>query len=323
MRTILGQGPNGQRSFGQSSTATAASDRQAIAAAGSATDSTAGQPSPTQIMRPDAESPKVSPTLRIAETFVSRQGEGRLTGTNSFFIRTSGCNLRCWFCDTPYASWNPEGHRRTIDQLIRDALHSGCRHVVLTGGEPLLPAATVELVTRLREHALHVTIETAGTVTRELTADLMSISPKLAGSGPRPLEDSTQESETQDSTIKTPTDRSSPAARPTPGQSPTSPWEERHEAARWRPDVIRQLIDQAVDYQLKFVVDRPSDFDSAVEAVREIGNVVQDAVWIMPQGTDVTTLDERASWLGPLCDRHGFRFCDRLQIRWYGNRRRT
>ncbi|TVP97812.1 MAG: radical SAM protein [Planctomycetaceae bacterium] len=274
-------------------------------------------------MRPDAESPKVSPTLRIAETFVSRQGEGRLTGTNSFFIRTSGCNLRCWFCDTPYASWNPEGHKRTIDQLIRDAIDSGCRHVVLTGGEPLLPALVVELVNRLRQQTLHVTIETAGTVTRELTADLMSISPKLAGSGPLSATDAVQQSETSEATSRVPANRPSPAVPPTPGRSQSSAWQRRHEAARWRPDVIHQLIAQAVDYQLKFVVDQPDDFDSAVEAVREIGNVVEDSVWIMPQGTDETTLDERASWLRPLCDRHGFHFCDRLQIRWYGNRRGT
>ena len=47
--------------------------------------------------------------MKIAEIYRSIQGEGILTGTESVFIRTSGCNLRCWFCDTPYASWQPEG----------------------------------------------------------------------------------------------------------------------------------------------------------------------------------------------------------------------
>src|SRR5690606_34573913 len=105
--------------------------------------------------------------------------------TRSFFIRTSGCNLRCWFCDTPYASWNPEGPTQSVDTLVAAAVESGCQHVVLTGGEPLLPRASVELVRRLRAQSLHVTIETAGTIDRELTADLMSISPKLVGSGPQ------------------------------------------------------------------------------------------------------------------------------------------
>jgi 7-carboxy-7-deazaguanine synthase len=138
-----------------------------------------------EIMRRQSDLPKTAARLRIAETFTSLQGEGRLTGTRSFFIRTSGCNLRCWFCDTPYASWQPEGDWATIDRLVADATLSGCRHVVVTGGEPMLPIGIVELVNRLRAESMHVTIETAGTVFRDVPADLMSISPKLAGSGPR------------------------------------------------------------------------------------------------------------------------------------------
>lgn len=249
-------------------------------------------------MRGAGRSPKVPPSLRIAETFVSRQGEGRLTGTMSFFIRTSGCNLRCWFCDTPYASWQPEGARQPIDQLVEQAVASGCGHVVLTGGEPLLPVGVVELVERLRRESLHVTIETAGTVFRELTADLISISPKLAESGPRP------------------DDVSAGGAAIDPA------WTGRHEAARWRPEVIRQLIDRSVDHQLKFVVDRPEDFAAAVEAAAEIG-ARPEAVWIMPQGTSEANLDAAAVWLEPLSAAYGFRYCDRLHIRWYGNRRGT
>src|SRR5690606_37742531 len=105
---------------------------------------------------------KTADRIRIAETFTSLQGEGRLTGTRSFFIRTSGCNLRCWFCDTPYASWQPEGEMQSVDALVTAAIESGCQHIVLTGGEPLLPEASAELVRCLRAAALHVTIETAG-----------------------------------------------------------------------------------------------------------------------------------------------------------------
>jgi 7-carboxy-7-deazaguanine synthase len=227
--------------------------------------------------------------LWISETFTSRQGEGRLTGTNSFFIRTSGCNLRCWFCDTPYASWQPEGDWMTIDRLVDAAKASQCNHVVLTGGEPLLPIGAVDLVRRLRSAAMHVTIETAGTVFRDAMCDLVSISPKLAGSGPK-------------------TD--SPKAS------------QRHEAARWRPHVIRQLIDNACDHQLKFVVDDESDFAGAVAAANEIA-VAPTNVWIMPQGTSEAELDSKATWLAALCDDHGYRYCDRMHIRWYGNRRGT
>src|ERR1700674_5253262 len=59
--------------------------------------------------------------MKIAEIYQSRQGEGLLTGTPSVFIRTSGCNLRCWFCDTPFTSWQPEGEDLSVDEIIRRA----------------------------------------------------------------------------------------------------------------------------------------------------------------------------------------------------------
>jgi len=229
------------------------------------------------------------PSLRIAETFTSLQGEGALTGTRSHFIRTSGCNLRCWFCDTPYASWQPEGDGIEVQTLVQDAIRSGCQHVVLTGGEPMLPIQSVDLVASLREAGMHVTIETAGTVYRDLTADLMSISPKLANSGPRDEADK---------------------------------WHRRHEKTRWRPDVIAKLIRSAVDYQIKFVIDNADDFNQCVTAVQQL-MIPPDHVWIMPQGTDTVTLDQQASWLSPLVTSKGYRYCDRMHVRWYGNRRGT
>lgn len=251
-----------------------------------------------EIMRREGNLPKTAARLRIAETFTSLQGEGRLTGTRSFFIRTSGCNLRCWFCDTPYASWQPEGDWSTIDRLVAGAIQSGCRHVVVTGGEPMLPMGIVELVNRLRAESMHVTIETAGTVFRDVPADLMSISPKLAGSGPRSAENGPRGEANGDSLAA------------------------RHEATRWRPDVIGQLTRIAADFQIKYVVDRREDFDAAIAATKEIG-AASDSVWIMPQGIDAATLDEKAEWLRPLCAAHGFHFCDRMHVRWYGNRRGT
>src|SRR6266571_5340443 len=60
--------------------------------------------------------------MKIAEIYPSLQGEGLLTGTPSVFIRASGCNLRCWFCDTPYTSWQPEGEDLSVDEIMRRAM---------------------------------------------------------------------------------------------------------------------------------------------------------------------------------------------------------
>ena len=100
--------------------------------------------------------------MLIAEIFHSIQGEGRYTGTASVFVRTSGCNLRCWFCDTPYTSWNPEGTTYSVEAILAEVARYNCPHVVLTGGEPLLVPDLVELTQELARGGAYVTIETAG-----------------------------------------------------------------------------------------------------------------------------------------------------------------
>src|SRR4051812_4133949 len=102
--------------------------------------------------------------VRIAEIFHSIQGEGSLTGVPSVFVRTSGCNLRCSWCDTPYASWHPEGEDLPVEAVLGRAQAFGARHYVLTGGEPMIARGIHELAAGLRAAGGHVTIETAGTV---------------------------------------------------------------------------------------------------------------------------------------------------------------
>jgi 7-carboxy-7-deazaguanine synthase len=122
--------------------------------------------------------------VRVAEIFESVQGEGLLAGTRSVFVRSTGCNLRCWFCDTRYTSWEPEGRQRSVEAIL-DALDgSCCRHAVITGGEPMLQPDIVPLSQELDRRGYHVTIETAGTVYRPVVCDLMSLSPKLSNSVP-------------------------------------------------------------------------------------------------------------------------------------------
>src|SRR3984893_11935487 len=104
------------------------------------------------------------PALKIAELFYSIQGEGSLVGVPSVFIRTSGCNLRCSWCDTPYTSWQPEGAGLTLEQILDEIKARPARRVVATAGEPMIAPDIVPLTERLRALDLHITIETAGTV---------------------------------------------------------------------------------------------------------------------------------------------------------------
>ncbi|WP_425397701.1 7-carboxy-7-deazaguanine synthase QueE [Aeoliella sp.] len=228
--------------------------------------------------------------MRIAEIYKSTQGEGLLTGMPSVFVRTSGCNLRCWYCDTPFASWMPEGIDLGVDEIIAQVDEWDCPHVVLTGGEPMLFAELIPLCEELRRRGRHVTIETAGTLFLPLECDLMSVSPKFASSAPNRQEHHR--------------------------------WHHRHNETRHRPDIVRELIDQHT-YQLKFVVDTPDDLTEVDEYLAELGPVEGDRVLLMPQGTEQPELDRRETWLRPYCQEQGYVFCPRKQIEWYGGVRGT
>src|SRR3954467_2414727 len=219
--------------------------------------------------------------MRIAEIYRSVQGEGFLTGVPSVFVRASGCNLRCWFCDTPFASWEPEGRDMSTDEIVSQVEEWDTQHVVVTGGEPMLFAELIPLCARLREIRRHVTIETAGTLQLPVECDLMSISPKFASSAPDA--------------------KSEPR------------WHRRHERERHRPEVIRKLIVEH-EYQFKFVVDTTDDLEAVRAYVAEFPEINRERVLLMPQGTTQEQLDERADWLKPFCEAEGFVFCPRKQI---------
>ena len=122
--------------------------------------------------------------VKIAEFFYSIQGEGKLAGVPSVFVRASGCNLRCTWCDTPYASWEPEGREMSVGQIIDEIAKHPSKHVVLTGGEPMIMPGVEELCQRIKQRDYHLTIETAATVYKPIDADLASLSPKLSNSTP-------------------------------------------------------------------------------------------------------------------------------------------
>ncbi|MGB8952665.1 MAG: 7-carboxy-7-deazaguanine synthase QueE [Candidatus Aminicenantales bacterium] len=119
------------------------------------------------------------PILKIAEVFPSFQGEGLRQGEATVFVRFSGCNLKCAFCDTKYA-WSggcicsPPQVMDTIKKIRR---HFPAGWVCLTGGEPLLQDIA-ELVHLLKKEKLNIQMETNGTLYRPLAVDWYSLSPK-------------------------------------------------------------------------------------------------------------------------------------------------
>ena len=223
--------------------------------------------------------------MKIAEIYNSLQGEGFLTAVESTFVRASGCNLRCWYCDTPYASWSPEGEDLSVHEILARVERIARQHVVITGGEPMLFAELIPLTAGLGDRGLHITIETAGTLYLPVACDLMSISPKLANS--------------------------------TPDRAVAHGWTDRHDRTRHAPQVIRRLISE-YPYQVKFVVDVPADCQAVEAYLRELTEIDRSRVMLMPQGTAAAGLADQAAWLEPYCHEHHLHFCPRKHIEWFG-----
>jgi 7-carboxy-7-deazaguanine synthase len=228
--------------------------------------------------------------MKVAEIFFSIQGEGILTGVPSVFVRTAGCNLRCSFCDSEYTSWRPRGETFSVAEVLDQLVVYPTRHAVVTGGEPLLAPDIEELCAGLKGRGYHVTIETAATVFKPVAFDLASLSPKLSNSVPH--------------------------------QREGGRWAARHDRLRLCPDVIRAFMESG-PYQLKFVIDEPEDVDEVLVLLRQLPPVDPLRVLLMPQGTTREELARRGPWLADVCKEHGFRFCPRLHIELYGNRRGT
>ena len=146
---------------------------------------------------------------------------------------------------------------------------------------------SVALTRALRERGLHITVETAGTVWQDVACDLMSISPKLANS--------------------------------TPIERDGGRWAATHDRLRLNLDVLRALT-SAYDYQLKFVVSEATDLDE-VRSIRSSLGVPADRVLLMPEGISPGALAERSEWLVECCKAEGYRFCPRIHVILYGNRR--
>lgn len=236
------------------------------------------------------------PTIPVSERFRSIQGEGVLAGVPSFFVRFAGCNLRCRWCDTPYASWHPESDAARVSDVVEAARRSNTRHAVLTGGEPMMFDAIEPLSRALRAEGLHVTVETAGTIYRppdRLACDLLSLSPKLADSTP----------------IDDPRD-------------PTGVWTVRHEERRLPIPVLARLLDEYREHQVKFVVSKPSEIGEIEGVLARLPAVAADRVLLMPEGVEPGR-GRDAEWVVQACLDRGWRYCHRVHIEVFGDTRGT
>lgn len=229
--------------------------------------------------------------------FHTIQGEGRLIGVPSVFVRLSGCNLRCaWqnrngsitLCDTPYSSHRPDHIEKSIAETAALMHGFGCRHTVITGGEPFVQKRVSRLIDRLVDFGHHVTVETNGTILLPTRAQFLSISPKLSSS-----------------------------------IYPASSDFAMHERRRLDLAVLAQLVRQ--DHQLKFVVNTPSDIAEIEAIVRALcernGGYDEGNILLMPQAVSGRELNARSRWLVEVCKRHDWRFADRLHIRLWGKKR--
>lgn len=269
--------------------------------------------------------------MRIAEVFQSVQGEGQFAGTPTVFVRTTGCNLRCWFCDTPYTSWDPEGVQQPWESVLQRVLDNGCEHVDVTGGEPLLQPDVVSLTHALKRAGKFVTIETAGTVYRPVHADLMSISPKLANSTPIPerLPRAVRGSpdpahgrpQVSSALVQTFGRAGGMVGRPcqSAGDSlSVARWSRRHEQIRDNPAVMARLL-REYEYQLKFVIDEPADLDDVERWLSRYPQAPPERVFLMPQAVTAEEIALRMPWLDEEAARRGWNVSPRLHIERFGN----
>lgn len=224
--------------------------------------------------------------MMINEIFYSLQGEGFLAGVPSVFVRFAGCPLRCTWCDTKYAWPVNAGHEFSVDQIAKKVLSFETRHIVVTGGEPMINPDLPMLLKALADPSRHITVETSGIkFIADLPCDLMSISPKLSNS--------------------------------TPQQSELAV---THEQERLNIAEMQKLI-EAYNYQLKFVVDTPADLDEIAACIGKLENINPYKIMLMPQAATQAEYVGKLSMVAEICKNTGFALSPRLQVMLWNNKK--
>lgn len=226
--------------------------------------------------------------MLINEVFFSIQGEGKYTGVPSVFVRTSGCNLRCDWCDTPYTSWNPEGEINTTNSVVEKVKQfKKAKHVVITGGEPYLQRDLEELVSSLSKNNYLITIETNGIKYRDIDGvDLVSWSPKMDNSNPTIINTAEYNMHTRN---------------------------------RANAD-YKNIAKTNSDLQVKFVIQNDKDLEEILEFQNK-WSIPDNNMYIMPEGRTEKELKTKSQWVVEVCKEKGFKYCPRVHIEIYGDKR--
>ena len=221
--------------------------------------------------------------INISEIFYSIQGEGLLAGRPSVFIRLAGCPLRCKYCDTEYALDSSAGAKMSIEQIIKKIMKYLPAYAVITGGEPLVSPQISLLCQTIKQHNIHITIETAGIkYVANLACDLMSISPKLSNAHNN----------------------------------------EPDKTGYLKIDQLKDLI-KNYDYQLKFVMEKIEDITEVHQMLNDLkdvdpaarcGGVDRSKVLLMPQAKNLSEYLRISPLITEMCKANGFIFSPRLQL---------
>jgi len=254
------------------------------------------------------------PALPINELFESLQGEGVLAGVPSVFVRTSGCNLRCWFCDSYHTSWEPTHSWMGLDEIVGRVAEFDADHVVLTGGEPLIHDEAVALIERLSDRGYHVTVETNGTIAPPpgTPIDLASVSPKLASSTPTP-ERPPAGGETADSDEGADSDGAADS-----GEMDVDDWQQRHEANRIDYEALTALVERFA-FQLKFVLTGREDLPEIEALIADLRGrtgteIANRDVLLMPEGQTREGLADTRREVAEVAIDAGYRYTPRLHV---------
>ncbi len=245
------------------------------------------------------------------------QGEGKLAGTPSLFIRLASCNLRCiWrlpngklsVCDTPYASFNALKNKQSeVNDVVNLVLQNlgSINHIVITGGEPLIQKpALAKLVALLKTKTnAHLTLETNGTLYDEDVAkniDLFSISPKLENSNPNFHKIEVL------------------------GLNPSGPII-FHGEKRINIEALQSFIDIRnrlnKELQLKFVIANPDEeTEIEVNILNHLNGWVPDDILLMPLGANREELAQTSKIALEMAIIKGWRYSPRIHIDLFGSK---